>query len=550
MLLALTLPALAQDEGSSGGESGGSGGPTAFLTGKIDPGLGPLPGDVFRSTPQSAMESFFAHARKGDFAGAAHLLSLYSVPENQQAKAGPILARQLLDILDRKVVIDWSNLPDRPDGMLTEGTKDNPMIGVERRSIVLDRIDLVDHPVEVRLDRVKPPEGPAVWLFSSRTVADISALHQLYGPTRMEKLLPDWMHEKGPWALMWWEIIGLPLVAAIAAFVGWVVSGAMRSLHGMLKPTLFRTVIRAARWPAILFAMTFVVSSLTSAYYIVSGRIDMVLTPLTVVGYTTAALSFLLNGVDVILDRIAPVEKIEVTDGRHAERREMATRIAAFRRVLIVVIVLVGGGVVLSRTQVFHGFGLSLLASAGAVTLIFGFAARAVLGNIIASLQIALNRSARIGDKLLFRDMVCHVERINFTFVQLRVWTDERLIVPVSEFVSEPFQNWTLQDPSMTRLIALKLAHDVDVAKMREIFDGVLDQFDRDDLQARDNHSVVVTDHDVFGTEVSFCLACQNADSAWELECRARELLLARIAEAQETDGKALFPEVAPAEAA
>ena len=58
-------------------------------------------------------------------------------------------------------------------------------------------------------------------------------------------------------------------------------------------------------------------------------------------------------------------------------------------------------GFVLTSINSFQSLGLSLLASAGAVTVVLGFAAREVLGNILASVQIALNRSARIGDQLI-----------------------------------------------------------------------------------------------------------------------------------------------------
>ncbi len=38
------------------------------------------------------------------------------------------------------------------------------------------------------------------------------------------------------------------------------------------------------------------------------------------------------------------------------------------------------------------------------MTIVLGFAARNVLGNIMASLQIALNQSARVGDRVVYKE--------------------------------------------------------------------------------------------------------------------------------------------------
>ncbi|WP_247677002.1 MULTISPECIES: mechanosensitive ion channel domain-containing protein [unclassified Leisingera] len=138
----------------------------------------------------------------------------------------------------------------------------------------------------------------------------------------------------------------------------------------------------------------------------------------------------------------------------------VVTRLAAARRAFVVAAVLIGGGVFLSQSNIFRNLGFTILGTAGTLTLILilGFAARRVLGKIIASLQIALNQSAKIGDRIVYNDYLCHVERINFTYVQLRDWDGIRLIVLVEEFISTPFENWTMKEPKMLRIIKLKCA--------------------------------------------------------------------------------------------
>ncbi|NDV01464.1 mechanosensitive ion channel family protein [Pseudoroseicyclus tamaricis] len=536
LALALALPAQESDL-------------TVFEVDSFNSGM-PEPADgVDRSTPQSTMESFFAFADDDDWAQAAQLLDLSEIPEDAQPQSGAQLAQMLRDILKRKVLLDWADLVDRPDAMLTRGQSDDPLVGVARRSILLDVLDLRDHPVELRLDRVQPPEGDPVWVVSRRSVRDLPGLHRLYGPTELELQLPESLRQETVAGLMVWELIGLPLVILAAALAGWAASRLLKLAARHTPGFVARGVIRAIRWPLIVFIVTWVISVTTQSFFVFSGQVELIIGPLTIIGYTVAALLFLLNGVDAILDRIAPLDGMQVNDAREGELRAYATRITTVRRVLIVIIVIVGFGVVLSQTELFRGFGLSILASAGALTLIFGFAARQVLGNILASLQITLNQSARIGDKILYNDQLCYVERINFTYVQLKIWTGERLVVPVSEFISEPFQNWVMGDVQMVRLIPLKFAHDADVGAMRDAFFEIIDDLDPDELQDRDAHKVMVTGHDVFGMEATFCLACANADTAWTLACTVRERLLARGTEMQQ-GGAHVFPDANPAEGA
>jgi len=163
-------------------------------------------------------------------------------------------------------------------------------------------------------------------------------------------------------------------------------------------------------------------------------------------------------------------------------------------------------------------------------------------------MQIALNQSAKIGDKLLWNGYICTVERIHFTFVQLRDWTGKRIVVPVSDFVEESFENWTMVDPTIIHRVDLRLAHDADIDPLRKSYHAILEQM-ADRLGDLDNRGVHVTDHDIFGQNVMFMVPCADPNAAWMLECEVREKLLAAAARI-EAGGENVFPEANPAEAA
>ncbi|GGL59371.1 mechanosensitive ion channel family protein [Wenxinia marina] len=538
LVAASSLPAAAQDAG--------------FDVDALNEGLAPPPDWLDRSTPQGTMESLQTAAGIGDWAAAAHLLDLTAVDPDEQTDAGAELAQGLFGVLERKVVIDWWDLPDRPDGALEPGDDDPAIALTPRSSIRLWTLDLGDRTVPIRLNRLQPPDGDPVWVFSAATVRNIPALRDLYQPSWVERSIPDPLRNDALWGLEYWELVALPLVLLMTGGAGWLLWRILGRIGSAMEGRGGGLVV-AARAPLTLALVTLLLSTLAGSILVFSGRIDAVLSPLTAILFVVAALWLVVGLGDAILDRVISLDGMNYSkvDGDYEERRRTATRMVALRRAAIVVVALAGIGIVLNEVNVLRTLGVSLLASAGALTILIGFAARNVLANIMASLQIALNGSAKIGDKLLFQDRICTVERINFTFVQLLVWTGERLVVPVTEFVGEPFENWTMKEPGLTRIFTLKLAHTADAERLRAPYNEILDRLKSDgaEIGPDDGRGVHVTDHDVFGQDVLFKVPCTNPDTAWTLECTVREELL-RAATRLGEEATPVFPDAQPAEAA
>lgn len=513
----------------------------------VNPGLADAPQNIDRTTPRSSLESFMFRADAEDWEGAAHMLDLSSVEPSKQAEVGPERAEQFATLLDRKIIIDWYDLRDRPDGVDARSS-DSPMAGEPRRSLLLWYVKLGDRPVPIRINRVKPAVGEPVWLVSQQTVKALPALAEAYGPTELEKMLPQPLRERAFWGLRWWEVVGFPLVLLITGLVAYGTNQLMsRGLNRTHRdsPT---SILVALRAPITLAVTTLTLSLLTSKVFVFSGRIDTVLSPLIILGFVVATLWLIVNVADVILTRLVNFddEKLSEMGEGMEQRRNIATRISALRRGVIVLVVLIGAGITISEASVMRSLGISLLASAGTATIILAYAGRNVLTNIMASLQIALNKSARIGDKLIFRGSYCTVERIHFTFVQLRIWTGKRLVVPVVDFVAEPFENWTMTDHFMIELVELRLSHRADITPLREKYYELLEGMelvpDRDDSKG-----VYVSAHDVFGQTAFFMVPCPDPNVAWTLACEVREELL-KVARELDDGATAVFPEVTPAQ--
>ncbi|WP_298433596.1 mechanosensitive ion channel domain-containing protein [uncultured Jannaschia sp.] len=528
-----------------------------YMVDTLNPGLGTVPADVDRRTPRAAISTFLVAAEEGDWARAAHVLDLSDLPEAEQRAQSEILARQLHSVLDRKAVFDWSAINDRPDALQTVGGQSQAQAGEPRRSLLIRELALDPVPATIRLERVKAGEDAApVWVFSRETTADLPALYAAYGPSPLEARLPDDLRDDAFWGLMWWELIGLPLLLGAAILLGRIVHAGLTLAARYADGDLGQRVFKAISTPLIIASVTTLVWWVTDTVFVFSGAIDIWLAPLIAAGFVTATLLLIVNVIEAILEHlIAPGDDIDLTSAHRDKAREMATKLNAAKRILVIVVTLVGVGIVLSTADAFRSLGLSLLASAGALTLILGFAARNVLGNIMASLQIAMNQSARVGDRIVFKGELCHVERIHMTFVQLKDWDGTRVVVPVEEFVSETFSNWTLGEPDMLRILKLKLAHTADVQAVREAFLDVLqavkDDTDlTDDLGEIDEAGVNVAGQDVFGMDVWFSVPCTDPNTSWEVACTVRERLLAAITEMQRNGDEQLFPEAQAAEAA
>jgi len=261
-----------------------------------------------------------------------------------------------------------------------------------------------------------------------------------------------------------------------------------------------------------------------------------------VILFVVAAMILAINVIDAILQRLTGTQNVEdLASPEFGDQRARATTVAALRRMAIVLAIMVGAGIVLTSTQTFSGAGLSVLVSAGGFALIVGFAAREVLGNIMASMQISLNRSAKVGDQIIYDGHLCTVERIHFTSVQLKVWDDTRLIVPVAKFISDAFINRSTKTYGMIRHATLILAPQIDVPRLRKHFKTWCKDEDRVDGDEKDIACVVVDQGDS-GMHVRFDAPVQDPTEGWDFECDMREEMLRFVAQMEDEDAAAYLP--------
>src|SRR5262249_55117791 len=109
-----------------------------------------------------------------------------------------------------------------------------------------------------------------------------------------------------------------------------------------------------------------------------------------------------------------------------------------------------------------------LLASAGAASLVVGLALHPMLKNLVAVVQLAITQPIRIDDALFVNDEWGNVEEITSSYVVIRLWDWRRMIVPLSYFIEQLFQNWTRESSALIGTVFLYVDFTVPSAELRE----------------------------------------------------------------------------------
>lgn len=206
--------------------------------------------------------------------------------------------------------------------------------------------------------------------------------------------------------------------------------------------------------------------------------------------------------------------------------RKHVTQVRVFKRVTDIIIVIITVSTALMTFDSVRQYGVSLFASAGAAGIIVGLAARPLLSNLIAGLQIAITQPIRIEDAVIIENEWGWVEDIAATYVVIRLWDWRRMVVPLSYFIERPFQNWTRDTASLIGVIALHVDYRADVPRIRRWLEGAVKESKLWDGAVV---NLQVIDADSRTIELRALVSARNAPQSWDLRCEMREKLIAFI---------------------
>ncbi len=217
---------------------------------------------------------------------------------------------------------------------------------------------------------------------------------------------------------------------------------------------------------------------------------------------------------------------VNVTDNLAARRVQTQTKVLV--QTLGFFVLLFGISAMLMTFPGARQFGTSLLASAGLAGLAVGFAAKPVLGNLIAGLQLAFTQPIRLDDVVIVENEWGRVEEITGTYVVIRIWDDRRLIVPLQYFIEHPFQNWTRKTSNLIGSLFLWVDYAMPLEPLRKELESLCAQ----SPQLWDGKVCVlqVTDTTDRAIQLRVLVSTKDSSSNWDLRCFVREKLINFIA--------------------
>jgi small-conductance mechanosensitive channel len=246
-------------------------------------------------------------------------------------------------------------------------------------------------------------------------------------------------------------------------------------------------------------------------------------TSLLLIGAVALALYQIVDGVARFVLTHHP---LQVSDNLRA--RSIATQVMLLRKVAIVVL---GIFTIASMLMVFDSvrqFGASILASAGIAGIVVGFAAQRSLATLLAGFQIAITQPVRVDDVVIVEGEWGRIEEMTLTYAVVRIWDERRLIVPISHFIEQPFQNWTRKSAQLLCTVVVYADYTLPIDAARAELTRILEASSFWDRRV---NALQVTDAKEHTVELRALASAADASLAWDLRCEIREQLLAFIQE-------------------
>jgi len=214
--------------------------------------------------------------------------------------------------------------------------------------------------------------------------------------------------------------------------------------------------------------------------------------------------------------------RLDVDDNLLARKHN--TQVRVLLRTIVGLLVLITIGAALMTVPSVRQYGISLFASAGVAGIIAGLAARPVLSNLMAGVQIAMTQPIRLYDSVVVEGESGMIEEIGSTFVTVKLWDLRRMVVPLTYFIEKPFQNWTREgSSSLIGSVMLYVDFTAPVAIIREKFIDILKQSNRWDGKTVALH---VTDFKEGTIELRCLMSARTAGDTFDLRCEVREKLI------------------------
>ena len=336
-----------------------------------------------------------------------------------------------------------------------------------------------------------------------------------------------WNEALDTWRSQGWLRLGINTVAALLVGLAmcWIVFAVLRRLtrgHTMATDVLKRAAA-PVKWlvPLLLLTIALHTGLQNQSRSTVPVELLQHLLLVLLIGVFTW---LILRCIGVLEYLASGQYRMDVADNLHARRA--LTQVRVLGRTVKIVIALMGIAAILLTIPGVRQIGTSLLASAGVAGLAVGLAARPVLSNLIAGMQIAITQPIRLDDVVIVDGEWGRIQEITATYVVVHLWDERRLVVPLNWFMENPFQNWTRTDARLLGSVFLWLDYRVPMEPLRQELKRLCEQAPEWDSGVC---VLQVTDANERAMQLRALASSANSSLSFDLRCRIREGLIAFV---------------------
>jgi small-conductance mechanosensitive channel len=473
------------------------------------------------STPRRAAASFMDAAHRGDWDLARTALEGGTGVSSTKRERTIDLAKKLAYLLPRSITFEIDDISDAPEG--------KPEDGDDVEEIASLRMNGNPTPIVLRRTKTVPQR----WVFSAGTLARVPQLYDARGPSKLEAYMPPALREQ-TLGMARWQWLGLAVGILVAVMIGraiaYVTTRVGTRIAEGTRVLWDDELVKALRSPSRLFWSVFVFVPVVPALAL-PGTVRLVCwrvaTTLGLIALAWSAIR-IVGVVSNLVERRALEAASGGVAGAELRTRGVQTQVRVLRRVLTIVLVVCAGAVMLMQFEVVRNVGVSLLASAGVAGVVLGLAAQRTLGSLFAGIQLSITQPIRMGDDVVIEGEFGTIEEITLTYVVVKIWDERRLIVPMSRFLEQPFQNWTKVSSQLHGTIMLYTDWYVPVEAVRAELARLLEGHPLWDGRTKAVH---VTDAKERTLEIRVLVSAKNGGNLFNLRAELREKLVAWLSQ-------------------
>jgi small-conductance mechanosensitive channel len=126
--------------------------------------------------------------------------------------------------------------------------------------------------------------------------------------------------------------------------------------------------------------------------------------------------------------------------------RAAQTRLQVVRRLVFVVIIVIGVALALSQFGQIRRFATGVLASSAVLGVVIGFAARQTLANMVAGVLLAVTQPIRLGDRITYDETTGRVDDLTLSYTYIDPGDGRLVVVPNELIVSGVVYNHSTGD--------------------------------------------------------------------------------------------------------